>query len=760
MILQYYGRRVMVSETAERCEIGRDGASALMVARAAQGYGLKVVPMVVHDLDELPKLNLPAILHWAFNHFVVLERVGPREAVIVDPARGRTKVSRKELDRKFTGVALTMAPGPEFDLCWTPEPSPGWDLAKKILRTPGIRRLFAKIFVASLLLTVLGLMGPLATAIVFDRILPSGQTSALPLAAVTLGLLLVCEGLLEYGRGTLVVEMQNRVGEQLMSGFFAHLLRLPLVFFQNRSSGDLLQRMATNDALRAALTQSTVGSMLDGILVVAYAIILFTFSPTFGLAAAALGLIHVVLAMAPAKRVIALVLAELTETGRQDGFAVETLKGIDSLKASGDEEWAFNRWLLLFQRQQVASVQRARFTTGISALTTTVSQGSPVVLLLLGTYQVFTGQLTVGMMLALLALANQMLQPIARLASMYQELQTLRGHLHRLGKVLAAAPEQAAAERSAAQGQGPGATSVRGASGLGHHLGITASERQITHQGARAAAAGAKARRWTATLAPAHQRRRALREAPRLRGDIELQDVGLRHTGASSWAVRHITTSIPAGSHIALVGASGSGKSTLLKVILGLYEPNEGRVLLDGHDLRGLDYSSVRQQCGVVTQEAVVFHGTIRQNITMGNKTSMSAVRRAAQLADLERDIAEMPMAYETIISESGGTLSGGQRQRLALARALVRSPAILLLDEATSALDPITQATISRNLAQIDATIVTVAHRLSIVQGADTVLVLHEGRFIEEGNHNALIARRGLYAEMVNSDGNVGALP
>jgi ABC-type bacteriocin/lantibiotic exporter with double-glycine peptidase domain len=243
------------------------------------------------------------------------------------------------------------------------------------------------------------------------------------------------------------------------------------------------------------------------------------------------------------------------------------------------------------------------------------------------------------------------------------------------------------------------------------------------------------------------------RPAPPLTGRIDLVDLGLRHPGANAWAVRHIHLSIPAGAQVAFVGPSGSGKSTLVKLILGLYPPTEGTVLLDGHDLHGLDLRTARSQCGVVTQEVAVFNGTIRQNIAFGTPgLPLAEVRRAARLADLERDIMGMPMGYETIISENGSALSGGQRQRLALARALAGQPALLILDEATSALDTLTETTIAGNLAGAGITTITVAHRLSTIRHADLIIVLDKGTIAETGNHDTLTAADGLYAAMTSS--------
>lgn len=697
MVLTYYGRSTSVAETAESCAIGRDGVSALTITRAAREYGLDVTPLAVHDLDRLRHLQLPAVLYWSFNHFVVLERFDRRGAVVCDPARGRVHVARTELDRNFTGIVLTMVPGDRFRERTAPDPAPGWRIARAILASGAVRWLFVRVFLASVVLMALGLVVPLTMGLVVDTVLPERLGSVLTVAAAAGVLLIGCHGLMEYMRGVLLVELHRHVDQHLMSTFFSHLLRLPLSFFQTRATGDLLQRMDTNNEVRMALTEETLGGLLDSLLVVVYASFIVVASPVFGLVTIALGLIYVALVVVAARRLNALVIADLIRRAQLDGFCVEALRGVHSLKAAGNEQWALTRWNALFQAQQAAVVRRSRFVVVISAGMSAITYASPLVLLLVGATQVLAGRLTVGGMIGLLALSDQLLSPIARLAAAGQQLVTVSGHLRRLTSALDAIPEQA----------------------------------QVT--------AGAPL---------------SLRTAPELTGAIELQGVAFRHPGAQDWALQDIWLDIRPGTHVAVVGSSGSGKSTLLKIILGLHEPTAGRVLIDGMDLTGLDYPSLRRQCGVVTQETTVFHGTIRQNIALGDRSpSFDTVRRAAELADLDRDIAGMPMGYETLVSEGGATLSGGQRQRLALARALVHRPRILLLDEATSALDPLTQATVQRNLAGLQVTLVTVAHRLATIDRADTVVLLDRGRVVDIGAPSSLAESSAAYSRLLEAE-------
>ncbi|HEY6794101.1 MAG TPA: peptidase domain-containing ABC transporter [Kineosporiaceae bacterium] len=735
MVLSYYGRRTERHETAERCGIGRDGANALTLASVARSYGLEVTPLGLKNLNGLSGIALPAILYWSFNHFVVLERFGPKGAIIVDPARGRVKVSMAELDRRFTGVLLTLAPGPEFRPRGRQRSAAQWSAVQAALRVKGVRGLFAKVLLASALLTALGLVAPFTMALVVGQVIPSGRADALPKIAISLALFVVAHGLVEYIYGMLLLRLQQIIDRQLLSSFFEHLLKLPLEFFQARASGDLFDRMTAIRELRTMITDEGARGLLDVFLVVLNMIILVLVSPVLALVVLGFATLEAAIALLPTRRMLTLILRELMDAGKLGGFTVESIKGIDSLKAGGHERWAGGRWAALFDVQQAAVSRRARFSVTTSSVLNAASEAAPLALLIVGAHQVLSREISLGAMVGILALAGQVLQPVARLTRSYQRFLSLQGHLIRLQAVLDARTEPGVGPSSFSGDAPAEPVTTDPAAGSGNQVPLP------------------RGRRSPLVAASPSGHDLSVRIAPRLTGRIDLVDVGVRHLGSQSWALRHIALGIPAGAHVALVGRTGSGKSTLLKSILGLYEPAEGTILFDGHDLRTLDRASVRRQCGVVTQEVTVFQGTIRQNITLGNSpVSTSTIQRAARLAELDEDIRAMPMGYETQVAEHGTALSGGQRQRLALARALVGDPVALFLDEATSALDPTTQARISRNLAELNITMVSVAHRLSTVEMADVVVVLDKGRIVEIGDHSSLQAQGGIYAEMLAS--------
>lgn len=684
-VLRYHGRDISLREVRDAANIARDGASALALLEAARGFGLRGRGMRL-ELASLEYVPPGAILHWEFRHFVVFERLLKDSVEIMDPASGRRRVPLADFGRAFTGVALLLEPGESFTPK-KPTGSPLWRYTRMLL---GQRGILLRILVASALVQALALGLPTLTGVLVDRVIPLRDAPLLGVLAGGMAAVVLFSFLASWARAHQLLALRVRLDTHLTLGFMEHLADLPYPFFQRRPAGDLVGRLNTHVQVREILMSGLLSTVLDGVLVCNYLLLLLWASPPLFLLVLVLGLAQVAVFAATHGPQRELMASFLEAESRSHNAQFEVVSGIGTLKAMGVEHRAVERWSSLFVAQLNTQLERGRLSALGDSLQDAVRLGSPLVVLCFGAWQVLQGVHSMGTLLALNALAMSFLLPLSGLVATLSRVQLLGSYLERIHDVLDAPVEQA-----------PGSALP----------------------------------------------------APRLTGQVTLERVSFRHGPLAPKVVADASVDIAPGSLVAIVGRSGAGKSTLAQLLLGLYLPTEGRILFDGRDLSGMDLRSVRQQVGVVVQDPSFFGTSLRGNIALADPSlPLSSVVEAAKLAQLHDDITAMPMGYDTLVVGRGTSLSGGQRQRLALARALVNKPALLLLDEATSALDTVTEACVQQALAGLRCTRIVIAHRLSTVVNADLILVMDAGRIVEAGRHADLVGRGGIYSELVAS--------
>ena len=686
MVLSHHGRFTTPDQLEDLLPEGRDGHSALTLIEAAQAEGLRVQGLRL-DAAAVDQLAPGAILHWRGRHFVVYEGVARESIVIVDPARGRCRISVEELRRNFSGLAIALSPGP--------------DLVARSRRRSGLERYVRPLFsqprllalglLMSLGLTALALAVPLLTALLVDRVIPASRLDLLEVVAIGGVGLVLAQVLFVAARGLVFARLHERFDRQVVHELLARLFDLPHAFFQRRAVGDLVMRLGSVAEIREALTQGAISAFVDGILVIAYLIVLAVFSPMIAALAGALAIAQLAVFAIGHHRNRVLTDAYLAAEAESRGFQTRMLMGAQTLKATGSELEAQARFRELFEDVLSAGRARAQLSAWLAAAGAGLRTLGPVALLGLGAREVMSGSVSLGQMLGATQLALSFLVPVAALIAAATRLQLAVAQAERLEEIHETEPEQRSSE--------------------------------------------------------------IVQDDVPLHGAVSLRGVGFRYPAASTWALRDVDLEIAAGQRVAIVGASGSGKSTLARVLLGLSPAQEGELRFDGRALADFNLRKLRQQLGVVEQEARLFDMSIAENIALGAATATrDDIELAARRARIHDEIVALPMGYDTRLGDGGSALSGGQRQRLALARALVRSPRLLLLDEATSALDTITETAIAQALDELECTVVTIAHRLSTVRRADQIIVMNDGRIVECGTHEELIARGGHYRALLDA--------
>lgn len=688
MVLGYHGRKASLDEVRERSGAGREGSNAQILLETARRYGLRARAVRVHEIERLRLLPPASILHWKFEHFVVLARTfADGGGEIVDPAVGRRRVSAAELDRSFTGVALVLEPTPDFE----PGGSDRSGVRRYLASILSHRDLWSRVVVLSVLLQLLALAVPLLTGLIVDQVVPRDDRHLLTVLSVGLVGLLGFAFLSSFLRAHLLLHLRTRLDSQLTLDFLDHLIDLPFAFFQRRTVGDLIMRLNSNTQIREVLTSSALSGLLDGAFVSFYLVLLLLAHPGMALLVLVLGFLRVGIFLVTRKKYRELMAARLSTEAQSRNYQVQILAGIETLKGLGAERRASRNWSALFVDELNVSLEQGRLAALVDSLLQTLATGSPLVILAYGAHLVMTGQLSLGMMLALAALAAGFLNPLGTLTETALRLQQLGGYLDRIDDVLASPREQDQDEE--------------------------------------------------------------LLPAPPLSGRIRVEDLSFRYSDRSPLVVDRVSLEIEPGSFVALVGPSGAGKTTLANLLLGLYRPTSGSISYDGHDLAHLDVATVRQQMGMVTQQPYLFGASVRENISLADPSRpLDEIVAVARQAHIHREIMAMPMGYEAILADGGASLSGGQRQRLALARALLRRPAVLLLDEATSNLDAVSERAIQGELARLDATRIVIAHRLSTILEADVILVMDGGRIVQQGTHDDLVAADGPYRRLIGA--------
>ncbi len=689
MIFACFGKYLPLEQMRIETGVSRDGCNAANIMRCAKKYGLECHGYR-KEPNELRNTEMPCIIHWNFNHFVVLEGFKGGHVYINDPAMGRRRITMQELDDCFTGIVLTFKPTSDF--VKEKKKSTLFSFIKK--RVQGQGSTMAALLLTGLLLVFPGILLPILTQIFMDDILVGGNTDWFLKLAMFIGGTILLQVCLTLYRNAVLIKLQKKMVLLSAREFLHNMFRLPISFFDQRYVGDLLGRVTNNANVSDFLAGDLAQTVLNIIIAVFYLVLLYIYSPILTAIAVGTAIINLIVVRLTSGYISNSVLKLQQDGGKLSGAVCAGLSITSTLKASGAENEYIGRILGYSAKVDSLSQSVTKTQQIINAIPDTVKMLADTALVLVGGALVIDGKMTVGMLVAFTGLFGSFNEPIDDLVGFVKNIQTTKADINRIEDIMNY-PIDEKFER----------------------------EDTLTELSAK------------------------------LNGSVELRDVSFGYSPLKPPIVSDFNFKIPCGTSIAFVGASGCGKSTISKVISGLYAPWSGSVLFDGMDYSKIPSEVINASVSTVSQNISLFSGTVRDNLTMWNpKISEADMIAAAKDACIHDMIIQKPGAYDFKLLEGASNLSGGQKQRLEIARALTTNPTILIMDEATSALDPIVEKKIIDNIKRRGCTCIIVAHRLSAIRDCDHIIVMSEGRIIQQGTHEELISSDGYYKEFIQN--------
>lgn len=689
MICRHYGIPMTLGKLRELANVTREGATLESLAKVGESLGF-TARGVQCTFKALLGFELPFIVHWEGYHYIIVYGLSNHHVWVADPGPGFRKLSVEEFERGWTGTCLLFTPGSELvQLAAGRSP---W--LRFIGYLKPYKQILGHLFIATFVIQILGVAPPVIIQHILDEVLVHQNVSLLHVLIAGLVITNLFTQLTSVMRGLLANFMVRNMDFSMMSGFLKHVLALPIPFFAKRKTGDIFARFQENQTIRSFLTESTITTVLNLLMVFIYFSILFLYSVKMTLLLIALVIPILVLTVAATPKIKGYARDTFQASTDAKSILMEIIGGAETVKGMGIERAMRMKWEKKYAHSLSVLYRAQRFNIFIGLVSQLFNATITVAVLWVGANLVMAQQLTIGQLIAFNALMGSALSPLLGLVGLWNRVQEAGVAMERLGDILEMPPEQKPEELSS---------------------------RVIL---------------------------------PSLRGDIELKGVYFRYGGNETpYVLENISLEIASGQLVAIVGQSGSGKTTLAKLLVGFYLPTEGVITIDNYDLSVVDKEYYRAQVGYVMQSNLLFSGSIAENIASGDENpDRNRVIEVAKLADAHGFIAKMPLGYEQVVGERGVGLSGGQLQRLCIARALYHDPRLLVFDEATSALDTQSEGNILNNMQEIlkGRTAVVIAHRLSTIMSADKILVLYNGRIIEEGRHEELVERHGMYYQLI----------
>ncbi|ORT99736.1 ABC-type bacteriocin/lantibiotic exporter [Anaerovibrio sp. JC8] len=695
MVLAHYGLWIPLEKLRAECGVNRDGSKASCVVRAARKNHCEAngYRWTVNDLLKLlPQKPFPLIIHWEFNHFVVLEGIKDDTVYLNDPAMGRRTVKLEEFRTSYTGVSLHITPGPDFV-----KSGKRYNVYKDIFKKLKEDRWAATfIFVLELCAIIPGLAAPVMSQIFMDDILTKKHPDWMTNFCIAMTVSFIISGIITWLRAVVLTFWQRKLTLADSSSYFWHLLKLPMQFFHQRYAAEVASRVGFNESIAGVLSGPAATAVLDLFVAIFYLLLLLQYNVTLTLIGVAFLSVEIILFFATRRYLTDLNMRIQQDAGKAYGVSMNGLRMIETIKANGDESDFFTKWAGYQTKVLTASQETAMWSMSVKMLPALLSGINGALIMTIGGFSIMEGAMTAGMFMAFQHLMGSFTAPVNALVGLGSTLQTTEMQMQRLNDVRCYEIDR---------------------------LNFPTEEDE------------------------------AQKDFPndRLSGDVRLEDVSFGYSPLEKPLLEHFNLHAKPGQWIAVVGASGSGKSTLAKIITGLYEEWSGTLSFDGVPRRQLPRQVVVGSLASVDQDIFLISGTVAENITLfDNTVRKSDIVAAAKDACIHEDIIKLERGYDFQVAEGGMNFSGGQRQRLEIARALAVNPSILVLDEATSALDPITEKIVLENIRHRGCTCIIVAHRLSTIRDCDEIIVLSQGKVVERGTHREMMKHDGPYKLLI----------
>ena len=692
MVLAYYQKWIPLEQVRLDCGVSRDGSNMKNVFLAAQHYGLEAHGYKMELENLKTEGTFPCIIHWEFNHFVVLDGFKGNKAVINDPARGIVQVSMEQFDESFTGLVLALTPGENYE----PSGKRKSTLAFARKRLKGAAPAVAFIVITTIISYLFGIITPVMSRIFYDRLLTGKAPDWLYPFITILSVITAFQLIVQWAQTVYNLKINGKMAIEGNASYMWKVLRLPMEFFSQRMAGDILQRQGTNAGIAGTLVNTVAPLVLDTVMMFFYLIVMLRYSVIMTL----VGILSMAVNMGVAQY-LSLKRVNVTRVQMRDQgkLASATLAGIsmtETIKSSGAESGFFRKWS---GYQAAVNTQEVKYTSlnaTVGLIPSMITKVSNYVILFMGVKLAMEGSFTLGMITTFQGLLTRFMEPAEMLINAGQTIQEMRTDMERVEDVMNY-PDDPALNYGADQQEG---------------------------------------------------------SKGKLRGDVELKHVTFGYSPLGNPTISDFSMHLRPGKRVAIVGASGSGKSTVSKLVTGLYQPWEGEILFDGKPISDIPRDVFTGSVAMVDQDIVLFEDTILNNIRMWDESIEEfEVILAARDAQIHDDILQRPGGYLGKLTENGKDLSGGQRQRLEIARVLAQDPSIIILDEATSALDARTEYELVKAVKDRGISCIVVAHRLSTIRDCDEIIMLDRGKIVERGTHEELYARGGAYAELVTSE-------